>query len=77
MRTVLIVDNHASFRAIARAALSERFAVVSEASDPATALDITTLVRTVDWDGSSPRVIVGHASVRSREDSLMRSRWCR
>ena len=33
MRTVLIVDDHASFRAIARAALSERFAVVGEATD--------------------------------------------
>jgi two-component system response regulator EvgA len=33
MRTVLIVDDHASFRAIARAALSERFRVVGEATD--------------------------------------------
>ena len=33
MRTVLIVDDHASFRAIARVALSERFAVVGEAAD--------------------------------------------
>jgi DNA-binding NarL/FixJ family response regulator len=35
MRTVLIVDDHASFRAIARAALSERFTVVGEAADGA------------------------------------------
>jgi CheY-like chemotaxis protein len=33
MRTVLIVDDHASFRAVARAALSERFIVVGEAAD--------------------------------------------
>jgi DNA-binding NarL/FixJ family response regulator len=33
MRTVLIVDDHASFRAIARVALSERFDVVGEAAD--------------------------------------------
>jgi DNA-binding NarL/FixJ family response regulator len=33
MATLLIVDDHASFRAIARAALSERFTVVGEAAD--------------------------------------------
>ena len=38
MRTVLIVDDHASFRAIARAALSERFCVVGEAADGVQAL---------------------------------------
>lgn len=33
MRTVLIVDDHASFRAVARAVLSERFTVVGQAAD--------------------------------------------
>jgi DNA-binding NarL/FixJ family response regulator len=33
MPTLLIVDDHASFRAVARAALSERFTVVGEAGD--------------------------------------------
>lgn len=33
MPTLLIVDDHASFRAVARAALSERFTVVGEAAD--------------------------------------------
>jgi two-component system response regulator EvgA len=33
MPTVLIVDDHASFRAVARAVLSERFTVVGEAVD--------------------------------------------
>lgn len=35
---MLIVDDHASFRAIARAALSERFRVVGEAADGAEAV---------------------------------------
>jgi CheY-like chemotaxis protein len=38
MRTLLIVDDHASFRAFARAALSERFTTVAEASDGAAAV---------------------------------------
>ena len=38
MRTLLIVDDHASFRAFARAALSERFTIVAEASDGAAAV---------------------------------------
>jgi DNA-binding NarL/FixJ family response regulator len=33
MHTLLIVDDHASFRAVARAALGERFSVVGEAAD--------------------------------------------
>lgn len=33
MPTLLIVDDHASFRAVARAALAERFTVVGEAAD--------------------------------------------
>jgi DNA-binding NarL/FixJ family response regulator len=38
MHTLLIVDDHASFRAVARAALSDRFTVVGEAADGAGAL---------------------------------------
>jgi len=38
MQTLLIVDDHAAFRAIARAALSERFDVVAEAGDASAAL---------------------------------------
>jgi DNA-binding NarL/FixJ family response regulator len=33
MPTLLIVDDHASFRAVARAALSDAFTVVGEAAD--------------------------------------------
>jgi DNA-binding NarL/FixJ family response regulator len=36
--TLLIVDDHASFRAAARAALEERFSVVGEAADGVQAL---------------------------------------
>ena len=35
MPTLLIVDDHASFRAVARAALSDRFTVVGDAADAA------------------------------------------
>ena len=35
MPTILIVDDHASFRAVARAALSDRFTVVADARDGA------------------------------------------
>jgi CheY-like chemotaxis protein len=45
MPTVLIVDDHASFRAIARAALSERFTVVGETGDGASALELAREVR--------------------------------
>jgi CheY-like chemotaxis protein len=45
MRTVLIVDDHASFRAIARAALSERFSIVGEAADGAEALALVRDLR--------------------------------
>jgi CheY-like chemotaxis protein len=38
MRTLLIVDDHSSFRAVARTALAERFVVVGEAPDGAAAL---------------------------------------
>lgn len=45
MRTVLIVDDHASFRGMARAALSERFSVVGEAADGAAALALVREIR--------------------------------
>ena len=45
MRTVLIVDDHASFRAIARAALAERFTVVGEAVDGVEAVARATELR--------------------------------
>lgn len=45
MRTVLIVDDHASFRAVARAVLSERFTVVGEAADGETAVTLAREVR--------------------------------
>jgi DNA-binding NarL/FixJ family response regulator len=38
MPTLLIVDDHASFRAAARAALAERFSIVGEAADGVQAL---------------------------------------
>jgi DNA-binding NarL/FixJ family response regulator len=41
MATVLIVDDHASFRAVARAALAERFDVVGEAPDGAGAIALS------------------------------------
>ena len=47
MPTVLIVDDHASFRAIARAALSECFTVVGEA---ASGLDGVGLARELQPD---------------------------
>jgi two-component system response regulator EvgA len=45
MRTVLIVDDHASFRAIARAALSDRFRVIGEAADGPQALGLVRELR--------------------------------
>jgi CheY-like chemotaxis protein len=45
MRTVLIVDDHASFRAVARAVLSERFTVVGEAADGEAAVTLALEVR--------------------------------
>ena len=45
MPTVLIVDDHSSFRAAARAALSERFTVVGEAADGETAVTLAREVR--------------------------------
>jgi CheY-like chemotaxis protein len=43
--TLLIVDDHASFRAVARAALSERFTIVAEASDGARAVALARELR--------------------------------
>jgi CheY-like chemotaxis protein len=45
MQTVLIVDDHATFRAVARAALAERFAVVGEAADGAQAVALARQLR--------------------------------
>ena len=45
MPTVLIVDDHASFRAVARATLSERFTVVGEAVDGEAAVTLAQEVR--------------------------------
>lgn len=45
MQTLLIVDDHAAFRAIARAALSERFTVVGEAADGAGAIALARRLR--------------------------------
>jgi DNA-binding NarL/FixJ family response regulator len=45
MRTLLIVDDHASFRAVARAALAERFTVVGEAADAAGAVALARRLR--------------------------------
>ena len=45
MPTVLIVDDHSSFRAVARAALSERFTVVGEAADGEAAVRLAREVR--------------------------------
>lgn len=45
MQTLLLVDDHASFRAVARAALAERFTVVGEATDPAGALALARRLR--------------------------------
>ena len=43
--TLLLVDDHASFRAAARAALSERFTVVGEAADGPQAVALARQVR--------------------------------
>jgi len=45
MRTLLIVDDHASFRAVARAALSEDFTVVGEAADGTRAVALVRELR--------------------------------
>jgi DNA-binding NarL/FixJ family response regulator len=45
MRTVLIVDDHASVRAIARAALGAAFSVVGEAADGSEALVLARQLR--------------------------------
>lgn len=47
VRTLLIVDDHAGFRAVARAALAGTFDVVGEATDGAAAL---ALARALDPD---------------------------
>jgi CheY-like chemotaxis protein len=43
--TLLLVDDHASFRAVARAALGERFTVVGEAADGIEALALARQIR--------------------------------
>jgi DNA-binding NarL/FixJ family response regulator len=45
MQTLLIVDDHPSFRAVARGALAERFVVVGEAADGAQAVALTRELR--------------------------------
>jgi CheY-like chemotaxis protein len=45
MRTLLIVDDHASFRAVVRAALSEAFTVVGEAADGTQAVALVRELR--------------------------------
>jgi len=45
MPTLLIVDDHAAFRAVARAALSEGFTVVGEAADGAGGLALARRLR--------------------------------
>jgi CheY-like chemotaxis protein len=45
MPTLLIVDDHAVFRAVARAALAERFTVVGEAADGVEAVELAIKVR--------------------------------
>ena len=45
MPTLLIVDDHASFRAVARTALGERFAVVGEAVDGQRAMELAIALR--------------------------------
>ena len=45
MPTLLLVDDHASFRAVARAALAERFTVVGEAADAAGAIALARRLR--------------------------------
>jgi DNA-binding NarL/FixJ family response regulator len=40
METLLLVDDHASFRAVARAALAERFTVVGEAVDATSCIEL-------------------------------------
>src|SRR5215510_788064 len=45
MPTLLIVDDHASFRAVARAALCEEFTIVAEATDSVSALELARELR--------------------------------
>jgi CheY-like chemotaxis protein len=45
MQTLLIVDDHPTFRAVAREALEGRFAVVAEAADAAEALVLARELR--------------------------------
>lgn len=45
MQTLLLVDDHGSFRAIARAALAERFLVVGEAFDAASGVALARRLR--------------------------------
>jgi CheY-like chemotaxis protein len=45
VRSLLIVDDHPSFRAMARASLSEGFAVIGEAADGAEALGLAAELR--------------------------------
>jgi DNA-binding NarL/FixJ family response regulator len=45
MRPILIVDDNASFRAAARAALAERFTVVGEAADAAAGVALARRLR--------------------------------
>ncbi len=45
MIRILIVDDHASFRAVARAALAERFTVVGEAADGEAAVTLARELR--------------------------------
>jgi len=45
VQTLLLVDDHASFRAVARAALAEWFTVVGEAADAASAVALARRLR--------------------------------
>jgi DNA-binding NarL/FixJ family response regulator len=45
MQTLLLVDDHASFRAAARAALAEQFTIVGEAADAAGAVALARRLR--------------------------------
>ncbi|MFL5925987.1 MAG: response regulator [Gaiellaceae bacterium] len=45
MQTLLIVDDHAAFRAVARVALAERFVIVAEAADGARAVALARELR--------------------------------
>jgi DNA-binding NarL/FixJ family response regulator len=45
MPTLLIVDDHAVFRAVARAAMAEQFTVVGEAADGVEAVELAAKMR--------------------------------